>query len=134
MPPSVLWTIAIGAEPDEFRFCGGKVDIADAVPGYVVRRGWSHRSDPIRFALDEAHGPHISLLQCFMPSQDLDKVYAAISKVLDGGKRDFHEPWRASGGDCQISFAPAEGHYWRDSVAPKAASSPLTGRELNRDL
>jgi len=38
---------------------------------------------PNGFALDAAHRPHISMLQCFVPAEDLDKVYAAIGKVLD---------------------------------------------------
>jgi hypothetical protein len=36
------------------------------------------------FALDAAHRPHISMFQCFVPAEDLDKVYAALVKVLDG--------------------------------------------------
>jgi hypothetical protein len=39
---------------------------------------------PNGFALDAAHRPHISMLQCFVPAEDLDKVHAAIGKVLDG--------------------------------------------------
>jgi hypothetical protein len=39
---------------------------------------------PNGFALDATHRPHISMLQCFVPTEDLDKVYAAIGKVLDG--------------------------------------------------
>ncbi|MFM7512196.1 MAG: hypothetical protein ACKO3F_02315 [Cyanobium sp.] len=29
---------------------------------------------PQGFALDEAHRPHITLLQCFVPTQDLEGV------------------------------------------------------------
>jgi hypothetical protein len=39
---------------------------------------------PNGFALDAAHRPHITLYQCFVPAQDLDKVYAAIGKVFVG--------------------------------------------------
>jgi hypothetical protein len=37
---------------------------------------------PKGFALDEAHRPHITLLQRFVRSADLDKAYAAAEKVL----------------------------------------------------
>lgn len=37
---------------------------------------------PKGFALDEAHRPHISLIQRFVRTADLDKVYAAAEKVL----------------------------------------------------
>ncbi|WP_193210685.1 2'-5' RNA ligase family protein [Luteolibacter marinus] len=37
---------------------------------------------PAGFALDEAHSPHITLLQCFVRTADLDKVYDAAGKVL----------------------------------------------------
>ncbi|MGH7786320.1 MAG: hypothetical protein ACRERC_05600 [Candidatus Binatia bacterium] len=39
---------------------------------------------PKGFALDEAHRPHITLLQRFVRTADLDKVYAAAGKVLAG--------------------------------------------------
>ena len=37
---------------------------------------------PKGFSLDEAHTPHITMLQCFVRTADLDKVYAAQEKVL----------------------------------------------------
>jgi phosphoserine phosphatase len=37
---------------------------------------------PKGFALDAAHRPHITLLQCFVRTADLDKVYEAAGKVL----------------------------------------------------
>jgi len=37
---------------------------------------------PKGFALDAAHTPHITMLQCFVRTADLDKVYAAEGKVL----------------------------------------------------
>jgi hypothetical protein len=39
---------------------------------------------PKGFALDEAHQPHISCLQRFVKTADLEKVYAAVGKVLAG--------------------------------------------------
>jgi 2'-5' RNA ligase len=40
------------------------------------------KSFPKGFALDETHHPHISMLQQFVRTDDLDKVYAAASAVL----------------------------------------------------
>ena len=39
---------------------------------------------PKGFALDASHRPHITMLQCFVRTADLDKVYAAVGKVLAG--------------------------------------------------
>ena len=41
---------------------------------------------PKGFALDEAHRPHITLIQRFVRTADLDKVYAAAEKVLADAK------------------------------------------------
>jgi hypothetical protein len=38
---------------------------------------------PGGFELDAAHRPHITLFQCFVPAGDLDKVYAAVGKVIE---------------------------------------------------
>ena len=40
------------------------------------------KSFPKGFALDETHHPHISMLQQFVRTDDLDKVYAAANTVL----------------------------------------------------
>jgi hypothetical protein len=37
---------------------------------------------PKGFALDASHRPHISLVQRFVPTENLDKVYAAVGKVF----------------------------------------------------
>lgn len=37
---------------------------------------------PKGFSLDEAHRPHITLIQCFVRTEDLEKVYAAAGKVF----------------------------------------------------
>jgi hypothetical protein len=37
---------------------------------------------PKGFALDAAHRPHITMLQCFVHTADLDKVNAAVGRVL----------------------------------------------------
>lgn len=37
---------------------------------------------PNGFALDESHRPHITMIQRFVRTEDLDKVYAAVGQVL----------------------------------------------------
>jgi hypothetical protein len=37
---------------------------------------------PKGFSLDAAHTPHITMLQCFVPTANLEKVYAAAGQVL----------------------------------------------------
>jgi len=37
---------------------------------------------PKGFALDATHSPHITMLQCFVRTADLDKLYAAEEKVF----------------------------------------------------
>ena len=39
---------------------------------------------PKGFSLDATHTPHITMLQCFVPTANLEKVYAAAGKVLAG--------------------------------------------------
>jgi hypothetical protein len=34
------------------------------------------------YSLDELHRPHITVLQCFVQTADLEKVYAAVEKVV----------------------------------------------------
>jgi hypothetical protein len=38
------------------------------------------------FALDATHTPHITVLQCFVRTADLEKVYAAVAKVVESEK------------------------------------------------
>jgi hypothetical protein len=40
------------------------------------------KSFPKGFALDETHHPHVTMLQQFVRTDDLDKVYAAVNAVL----------------------------------------------------
>jgi hypothetical protein len=39
--------------------------------------------NPKGFALDAAHAPHITVLQQFVRTDELDKVYAAVAKVSE---------------------------------------------------
>ena len=41
------------------------------------------KSFPKGFALDATHHPHISMLQQFVRTDDLDKIYAAAQAVFD---------------------------------------------------
>ncbi len=38
--------------------------------------------NPKGFALDATHSPHITMLQCFVRTEDLDKVYTVIQNIL----------------------------------------------------
>ena len=40
------------------------------------------KSFPKGFALDATHHPHITMLQCFVRTADLEKVYSAEEKVF----------------------------------------------------
>lgn len=40
------------------------------------------KADPTGFSLDEAHTPHITMLQCYARTADLEKLYAAAGEVL----------------------------------------------------
>jgi hypothetical protein len=39
-------------------------------------------SGPGSYSLDELHTPHITVLQCFVKTSDLGKVYTAVAKVV----------------------------------------------------
>ncbi len=71
--PSEITAIDILLEPDATILERAAVDNARLLRAY-----------PQGFALDAAHRPHITILQCFVRTADLEKVYAAVEKVLDG--------------------------------------------------
>jgi 2'-5' RNA ligase superfamily len=48
------------------------------------------------FALDATHNPHITVLQCFVKTVDLEKVYAAVANVVKSEK-PTNEKLTASG-------------------------------------
>ena len=61
---------------------------------------------PKGFALDATHHPHISMLQCYVRTGDLDKVYTAVDSVLSkenpaGWKlkayKYYYIPWKDIG-------------------------------------
>jgi 2'-5' RNA ligase superfamily protein len=64
------------------------------------------KSFPGGFALDTSHQPHISVLQRYVKTADLDEVYGATSKVLAGEKpatwklkayKYYYIPWKDVG-------------------------------------
>ena len=63
--------IDIALEPD-----ATMIDAAKAANARLLK------SFPKGFSLDETHHPHISMLQQFVRTDDLDKVYAAANAVL----------------------------------------------------
>jgi hypothetical protein len=63
-------------------------------------------SFPKGFALDETHQPHVTCLQRYVKTADLDKIYEAVGKVLAGEKpatwklkayRYYYLPWKDIG-------------------------------------
>ena len=63
-------------------------------------------SFPKGFALDETHQPHISCLQRYVKTEDLDNAYDAVAKVLTGEKpaawklkayKYYYLPWKEIG-------------------------------------
>ena len=43
-------------------------------------------SGPGSYSLDELHTPHMTVLQCFVKTADLEEVYAAVAKVVKSEK------------------------------------------------
>ncbi len=69
--PSEITAIDILLQPDATMLQRAAADNARLLKEY-----------PQGFALDETHTPHITMLQCFVRTADLDKLYAALEKVL----------------------------------------------------
>jgi len=65
-----LTAIDILLEPDEAMRVQARADNARL-----------RENDPESFALDGTHIPHISVLQCYVYTRDLDKVFAAVKQV-----------------------------------------------------
>jgi hypothetical protein len=64
------------------------------------------KSFPAGFALDETHQPHVSCLQRYVKTADLDNIYEAVGKVLAGDKpaawklkacKYYYLPWKEIG-------------------------------------
>jgi hypothetical protein len=67
--------IDIAIEPDATMMQHAKADNARLLESF-----------PKGFALDETHHPHVSILQQFVRTDDLDKIYAAAQAVFDKEK------------------------------------------------
>jgi 2'-5' RNA ligase len=72
---SPVTAIDIALEPDATMMGHAKADNARLL-----------KSFPKGFALDATHHAHVTMLQQFVRTADLDKVYAAVNKVLAGEK------------------------------------------------
>ena len=70
-PQSEITAIDILLEPDATMLAHAAENNARLLKAY-----------PQGFALDATHTPHITMLQCFVRTADLDKLYAAVEKVL----------------------------------------------------
>jgi phosphoserine phosphatase len=70
---SPVTAIDILLEPDAAMLRHSAADNASLLKAY-----------PKGFALDASHRPHITMLQCFVRTADLGKVYAAVGKALAG--------------------------------------------------
>jgi hypothetical protein len=73
--PSSVTAIDILLEPDATMLKHAAADNARLLKTY-----------PKGFALDATHTPHITMLQCFVRTADLDKLYAAEAKVFAAAK------------------------------------------------
>lgn len=71
LPPEPLTAIDILLEPDQSM-------VQEAIAANTRLR----QSFPKGFALDETHQPHISMLQRYVRTSDLDKVFEAVAKIL----------------------------------------------------
>jgi hypothetical protein len=69
--PNPVTAIDIALEPD-----------ATMVQHAMAANARLRKSFPKGFALDETHHPHVSILQQFVRTDDLDKVFAAANAVL----------------------------------------------------
>ena len=63
------------------------IDIALEPDGTMIQRAMDAnarllKSFPKGFALDKTHHPHVSLLQQFVRTDDLDKIFAAANAVM----------------------------------------------------
>ena len=70
-PPGPVTAIDILLDPDQTM-------VQKAIAANALLR----QNFPKGFALDETHQPHISMLQRYVKTADLDKVYAAIAAIL----------------------------------------------------
>jgi len=69
-----LTAIGILLEPDDTMVVKARADNAR------LRKNF-----PEGFALDESHIPHITVIQCYVRTRDLDQVFAAVKRVTEAG-------------------------------------------------
>lgn len=81
--PALVFTRAAFAQQNPVT----AIDIALEPDATMVRRAKDanarlRKSFPKGFALDETHHPHVSLLQQFVRTDDLDKIFAAANAIM----------------------------------------------------
>src|SRR5579872_631352 len=69
--PNPVIAIDIALEPDATMIQHAQADNARLLKAF-----------PKGFALDATHHPHVTMLQTFVRTADLEKVYGAVNKVL----------------------------------------------------
>ena len=90
-----LAAIDILLEPDDIMAAQARADNARLREDY-----------PGGFALDATHVPHISVLQCYVRTRDLENIFAGVKRVVDAEKPAgmelettgyFYAPWKGRG-------------------------------------
>ena len=112
---------------------------AQARPGDVRRARADNarllKAFPEFFALDATHHPHMTMIQQFVRTAELAKVYAAASAVLAKEAGDGLE----AQGDPVLLHSLSAARHRRDrgradgSLAPAAAGTPRRGRAFHRE-
>lgn len=86
-----LAILGANAHADEHASSVTAIDILLVPDATMLQRAEANNArllkvHPAGFSLDVAHAPHITMLQCFARTADLDKLYAAAGKVLADAK------------------------------------------------
>src|SRR6266568_2556054 len=110
---NAVTAIDIALEPDATMIQHAQADNARLLKAY-----------PKGFALDATHNPHVTLLQQFVRTADLDKVYAAANKALAGENPDCS-------GVCEYRGRPRHpgvlnrlrGQFCVDRIGPEIQSA-----------
>ena len=92
---------------------------------------------PAGFKLDAAHSPHITLVQRFVHTDDLEKVYAAVGQVLAGAdvadlkleavKNDYTPGGKTGVASVLVRRTPERERLQRDMIAALAPFTVETG-------
>jgi 2'-5' RNA ligase len=83
----LVWLLGYAAPSSAQQNPVTAIDIALEPDATMIQRAQADnarllKAFPKGFALDATHHPHVTMLQTFVRTADLDKVYAAVNKVL----------------------------------------------------